>query len=71
MRTNIVIDDELMAEAQRLTGIQTKKGVVDEALRLLVQMRQQAQVRELRGKLTWEGDLDAMREARSSEERAS
>ena len=64
MRTNIVIDDELMAEAQRLTGIRTKKGVVHEALRLLVQMRKQAQVRELHGKLTWEGDLGEMREGR-------
>ena len=64
MRTNIVIDDQLMAQAQALTGIQTKKGVVEEALRLLVRMREQAQVRELRGKLTWEGDLDSLREGR-------
>ena len=64
MRTNIVIDDELMSQAQALTGIQTKKGVVEEALRLLVRMKEQTQVRELRGKLSWEGDLDSLRESR-------
>ncbi len=64
MRTNIVIDDELMAQAQHLTGIQTKKGVVEEALRLLIQMSAQAEVRQLRGKLAWDGDLDSLREGR-------
>ena len=64
MRTNIVIDDELMAQAQDLTGIQTKKGVVEEALRLLIKMHAQSQVRDLRGKLSWEGDLDSLREGR-------
>ena len=64
MRTNIVIDDDLMAEAQTLTGIKTKKGVVEEALRLLIQMSSQSKVRELRGQLTWEGDLDSLREGR-------
>jgi Arc/MetJ family transcription regulator len=64
MRTNIVIDDELMRQAQMLTGIQTKRQVVEEALQLLVQMYEQAQVRNLRGQLAWEGDLDEMREGR-------
>ncbi len=64
MRTNIVIDDELMLQAQQLTGIETKRQVVDEALRLLVQLYQQAEVRKLRGQLHWEGDLDDMRENR-------
>lgn len=64
MRTNIVIDDQLMAQAQQLTGIETKRQVVDEALRLLVQLYEQAQVRDLRGQLTWEGDLDEMRNGR-------
>ena len=64
MRTNIVIDDELMAEAQRLTGITTKKQVVDEALRLLVQIYQQDEIRQLRGKIIWSGDLDQLRETR-------
>lgn len=64
MRTNIVIDDELMTQAQQLTGIQTKRQIVDEALRLLVQMYEQAQVRDLRGQLTWDGNLDEMRNGR-------
>lgn len=64
MRTNIVIDDELMIQAQRLTGISTKKAVVEEALRLLIRIQQQIQIRELRGQLHWEGNLDTMREGR-------
>lgn len=64
MRTNIVIDDDLIAQAQELTGIQTKKGVVEEALRLLIQMHAQSQVRDLRGQLSWEGNLDSLRDGR-------
>ena len=64
MRTNIVIDDELMVQAQALTGLETKKAVVDEALRLLIQKYQQQSVRDLRGKLHWEGSLADMREDR-------
>ncbi len=64
MRTNIIIDDELMERAQKITGINTKRAVVEEALRTLIQMREQAQVRNLRGKLEWEGNLDEMREGR-------
>jgi len=66
MRTNIVIDDRLIADAQRATGIKTKKGVVEEGLRTLVRLKRQAGVRGWRGKLKWEGDLEAMRtDARS------
>jgi len=61
MRTNIVIDDELVAEAQRLTGISTKRGVVEEALRLLVRLKRQEAVKAWRGKLPWDGDLETMR----------
>ncbi len=64
MRTNIVIDEELIGQAKRLTGLKTKRAVVEEALRTLIQMKEQTQVRELRGKLRWEGDLDSMREGR-------
>ncbi|GIK56491.1 MAG: type II toxin-antitoxin system VapB family antitoxin [Chloroflexi bacterium] len=64
MRTNVVIDDDLMAQAQRLSGIQTKRQVVEEALRLLIQMYEQSQVRELRGQLSWNGNLAEMREGR-------
>ncbi len=61
MRTNIVIDDQLITEAQRLTGITTKKGVVEAALKLLVQLKQQETVKAWRGKLLWEGNLESMR----------
>ena len=61
MRTNIDIDDELMAEALRQSGLPTKRAAVEEALRLLVQTRRQSGLRKLRGKVKWEGDLDAMR----------
>jgi Arc/MetJ family transcription regulator len=61
MRTNIVIDDELMAEARRLTGIATKREAVEEGLRMLIRMKKQEQIRSLRGKIHWDGDLDAMR----------
>jgi Arc/MetJ family transcription regulator len=64
MRTNIVIDDELMAEALEASGLKTKKAVVEEALRTLVRLKRQERVRYLRGKLAWEGDLSALREDR-------
>jgi len=61
MRTNIVVDDSLMEEALKLTNIKTKKGVVDTALKLLVQVKRQEKIRKLRGKLHWEGNLAEMR----------
>lgn len=61
MRTNIDIDDELMAEALRASKAPTKRAVVEQALRLLIQTRRQSGLRKLRGKVKWEGDLDAMR----------
>lgn len=61
MRTNIVIDDELMKQAIALSKNKTKKGVVEEALQLLVSFKKQFKIRKLRGKLTWEGNLDQMR----------
>ncbi len=64
MRTNIVLDDELIERARQLTGIKTKREVVHEALRLLILLHEQAQVRTLRGKLTWEGNLDEQRQSR-------
>ena len=64
MRTNIVLDDQLVNEAQRLSGIRTKKEVVHEALRTFIRLKQQAGVRSLRGKLHWEGDLTESRQGR-------
>jgi Arc/MetJ family transcription regulator len=61
MRTNIVIDDKLMRDALRASGLRTKREAVDHALRTLVRLSRQAEIRQLRGKLDWQGDLDAMR----------
>ena len=61
MRTNIVIDDDLMKAALLATGAKTKREVVELGLKLLLQLREQAKIRELRGTVKWEGDLDAMR----------
>lgn len=61
MRTNIIIDDQLMQDALRLGGFKTKKETVEEALRLLIRLKQQEQIRKYRGKLYWEGDLEKMR----------
>lgn len=67
MRTNIVLDDKLIERAQKLTGIKTKREVVHEALRTLILLREQAEVRSLRGKLQWEGNLDDQRQSRLPE----
>ena len=64
MRTNIVIDDELMASAIKATGLTTKKEVVEQGLRLLIKRKEQQAIRDLRGKLKWEGNLDDMRSAK-------
>jgi Arc/MetJ family transcription regulator len=61
MRTNIVIDDKLMRDALRATGLKTKRDAVDLGLRTLLRLSKQAQIRRLRGKLDWQGDLHAMR----------
>ena len=61
MRTNIVIDDKLMREALRATGLKTKREAVEQGLRTLLRLSKQAQIRRLRGKLNWQGDLNAMR----------
>lgn len=64
MRTNIEIDDRLMRLAMRSSGARTKRAVVEEALRLLIQTRGQTAIRRLRGTVKWEGDLNASRLAR-------
>lgn len=61
MRTNIVIDDKLMADALKATGLETKKEAVEEGLKALIKLNKQADIRSLRGKIRWEGDLDDMR----------
>lgn len=64
MRTNIVIDDSLMSKAMMLTGINTKREVVEEALRVLIRTTEQKAILGLRGKIKWDGDLNEMRQGR-------
>ena len=64
MRTNIDIDDRLILQAMRSSGARTKRAAVEEGLRLLIQTRSQKSVRRLRGKVAWEGDLEASRVGR-------
>jgi Arc/MetJ family transcription regulator len=64
VRTNIDIDDKLMKQAMKATGTVTKRAAVEAALRKVVQLKAQEGIKRLRGKVKWEGDLDAMREGR-------
>ena len=61
MRTNIVIDDKLMAQALKASGARTKREAVELGLKMLLQLNRQSEVRSLRGQVKWEGDLEAMR----------
>ena len=65
MRTNIDIDDSLMRQAMRHSGSKTKKATVEAGLRLLIATYGQSVIRRLKGKVHWEGDLDALRRDRS------
>lgn len=64
MRTTIKVEDGLIREAMRVTGLPTKRAVVEEGLRLLIHVKGQTGIRRLRGKIKWEGNLDEMRTAR-------
>ncbi|MEY2341687.1 type II toxin-antitoxin system VapB family antitoxin [Acidithiobacillus sp. IBUN Pt1247-S3] len=64
MRTNIVIDDNLMNATLKATGLKTKREVVEEGLRTLLRLKQQTELRKMRGQYEWVGDLDAMRRDR-------
>jgi Arc/MetJ family transcription regulator len=66
MRTNIDIDDSLMAEAQRACGLATKKQTVEEALRLMIRLRRQKDVASAFGKYRWRGNLAASRRGRGA-----
>lgn len=61
MRTNIEIDEDLIAEAMKVSGHKTKRATVEEGLKLIIQLNKQSKIKKLRGKLTWEGDLEKMR----------
>lgn len=65
MRTNIEIDDRLMAEAQKASGLATKKQTVEQALRLMVKLRRQQEVTAAFGKHPWRGDLARSRKGRA------
>ncbi len=60
-RTNIVLDDSLVAQCQKITGIKTRRGLVDYALRELLRRESQAEILQLKGKVAWEGDLSLSR----------
>lgn len=61
MRTNVVIDDNLMASALKVSGLKTKKEAIEEGLKLLVQVKSQKEIKQFRGKLKWSGNLEEMR----------
>ena len=61
MRTNIVIDDQLMEEALKASGLSTEEEVIEEGLKALIKIKSQERIKVFRGKLKWEGDLDGMR----------
>ena len=61
MRTNIIIDDNLMEEAMKISQLKTKKATVETGLRLLIKLKKQERIKELRGKLNWDDDLEKMR----------
>ena len=64
MRTNIEIDDRLLEEARRLSGLKTKRAVVEAGLQVLVRLKEQEEILRLAGKVHWEGDLDQSRRGR-------
>jgi len=64
MRTNIDIDDKLMKQAQRASGLKTKRAVVEAGLQILVRIKAQEKMLKLAGKVHWDGDLDEMRRSR-------
>lgn len=63
-RTNIVLDDKLVAKGMKLTGIKTRRALVDYALKELLRIESQKELLKLKGKVIWEGDLGKQRESR-------
>ena len=61
MRANVVIDDDLMKDALTLTGLKTKKEAIELSLKTLIQLKKQEEIRNFRGELSWEGNLEEMR----------
>jgi Arc/MetJ family transcription regulator len=67
VRTNIVIDDQLMREAMQASGARTKREAVELGLRTLVKLEQQKRIQAYRGRLSWQGDLETMRQDHSGD----
>lgn len=61
MHTNILIDDTLIADVLKATGLKTKREAVEQGLKTLLQLKHQEAIKAFKGKLNWEGDLDSMR----------
>jgi Arc/MetJ family transcription regulator len=61
MRTNVVLDDDLVKSALSLSGLKTKKKAIEERLKLLIQVNRQKKIKDFRGKLKWTGNLNKMR----------
>lgn len=61
MRTNIIIDDALMADVLKATGVKSKREAVELGLKALLMLKQQEGIKAFKGKLKWEGDLEQMR----------
>lgn len=64
VRTNIILDDRLVAQGMKLTGLRTRRALVDYALRELIRRKQQRRIMALRGQVEWEGNLEEMRKGR-------
>lgn len=62
---NIVLEEELVSKGMRLTGLRTQKALIDYALRELVRREEQKSILKLKGKISWEGDLDQLRSNRT------
>ncbi|CCQ54412.1 MULTISPECIES: type II toxin-antitoxin system VapB family antitoxin [Crocosphaera] len=58
MKTNIIIDEQLIADALKVTGLKTKKEVIEMGLKTLIDFKKQEQIKQFKGKLKWEGDLE-------------
>ena len=58
MKTNIIIDEQLIADALKVTGLKTKKEVIEMGLKTLIDFKKQEQIKQFKGNLKWEGDLE-------------
>jgi Arc/MetJ family transcription regulator len=64
-RTNVVLDEELVQDCIKATGIKTQKALIDHALRELLRHENQIRILELKGSISWDGNLDEWRKGRS------